>query len=538
MSNPHLYEFPRWKTTLPVILAVMLIAITAILITYKVKVRGYRFVHLDEEPSWRVTLNMQIEAKDQDVQVTAMLPVDSTARQRVFDVYALGEGFSVTNVARGMQWRRDGFSGRANLVLRFRAQTDARSYSLPNVLDWENLDAAGMGAYLVDDKLIQKDHPEIRAKAEMLRQASDDVISFVRAAFTYVLNDVVYRKAGGPTDAITAFRLSEASCNGKNRLLISLARSQGIPARMCKGIILEQGVTKTESHAWTELYLNGQWVPFCPTSDYFAKIPASYLEFPKQDERMFAYSKNILFDRAFTIERSAKTPEEALREDLDNPDHILSAWGSLDEAQFSLSLLMVILTIPLGATLVSFVRNIIGFVPFGTFLPTLIAVSFRDTGLGWGLALFATTVVVGSIINEALKSFHLLHFPRLAIVLIFVVATILGLALLANHYELNRAAKVGMFPLAIMTLTIERFSMTVEQESLKSALKRLLMSLLVASLCYFLMTSFHVRSAFLVFPELLLACISINLLIGVYTGLRLTEYFRFKTLIPGTESIP
>ena len=57
-----------------------------------------------------------------------------------------------------------------------------------------------------------------------------------------------------------------------------------------------------------------------------------------------------------------------------------------------------------------------------------------------------------------------------------------------------------------------------------------MMSLACAALCYVVMMDFRVRSATLVFPELLLLCVGVNLLIGIYTGMRWTEYIRFRLL--------
>ena len=45
----------------------------------------------------------------------------------------------------------------------------------------------------------------------------------------------------GTTDALTALRLGEASCNGKSRLFVALARAAGIPARLVGGLVLETG---------------------------------------------------------------------------------------------------------------------------------------------------------------------------------------------------------------------------------------------------------------------------------------------------------
>lgn len=527
---PALYQSDRWRTAIPVGLAIFLLALAGGLIAHKFLVRGYRLVPLDPEESWKVRLVMDVEGAGQKVVVRAMNPEPVSSRQGILDEQTFGEGFAMEREGPFTVWKADELKGKARLVLQYRARTEARKYSLPSRLEWEDLEKGPYAEWLKADELVQSEHPDIRAKAEVLAAGSDDVIGFVRALFAYVHDRVSYREVGGPTDSLTALKLEEASCNGKNRLLVALARSRGVPARLAKGIVLEKGVVKTESHAWSELLLNGQWVPFCPTAGHFAEIPAKYLEYPKTDERMFRYSRNLRFEHRFEINHGARTPAEALRQDLDNPDHILRAWGSLDQAQFSLPLLMIILTVPIGATMVAFLRNVVGLVPFGTFLPALIAVSFRETGFLWGATMFTVVILLGSGVNKVLRAFRLLHFPRLGILMTFTVACVLGLALLAMRFDLVRAAKIGMFPLAVLTLTTERFVMTEEQGTWLEAFRRFAISMVAGGACYLVMDDFRVQSAVLVFPELLLVVVSVNLFIGVYTGLRWTEYARFRLL--------
>jgi transglutaminase-like putative cysteine protease len=55
---------------------------------------------------------------------------------------------------------------------------------------------------------------------------------------------------------VTAAKLGEASCNGKSRLFIALARRAGIPSRLVGGVILSTGVKRT-SHQWVEAYVSG-----------------------------------------------------------------------------------------------------------------------------------------------------------------------------------------------------------------------------------------------------------------------------------------
>jgi len=527
MSGKGLYKTSVWRMAIPLATAMACFAAGGYL-TFSKYQRGYRLVELDREEAWRVSVLMDVEAHDKNVTVRCMMPELVSARQRTIGVKFIDGSFDRHDEGLYSVWTKRDFSGNAKLIMKLRVKTTGREFALPAVLEWDDLENDALDGYLIDEQRIQASHEDIRAHAELIREGSDDVMSFVKDLFDYVHKRVLFKKIAGPTDAVTAYRLGEASCNGKNRLFVALARSQGIAARLAKGLVLEQGATKSLTHAWSELYLDGRWIPFCPTAGYFAEIPENYLEFPKVDQRMFKYTKNVKFEHSFHMKKGVQTVEEAFQANLDNPEHLLRAWGSIKKAEFSLDLLMVILTIPIGVTLVSFVRNVVGMVPLGTFLPALIAVSFRDTGLLWGMAMFCGIILIGVVVNEILRGLRLLHFPRLTVVLVVSVASIVGLSLLALRFGNIKAANVGMFPLAIVTLAIERISIIRDRFSLGDALKRLAVSLLVACACYVVMMSFAVRSAVLVFPELLLFCVGVNLLLGMYTGLRWTEYLRFR----------
>jgi len=58
-------------------------------------------------------------------------------------------------------------------------------------------------------------------------------------------------------------------------------------------------------------------------------------------------------------------------------------------------------------------------------------------------------------------------------------------------------------------------------------------SLGVAALAYLCMTSRYLEHLVFVFPELLLVVLAFTLLLGRYTGYRLTELWRFRTALRG-----
>ncbi|MEL7219627.1 MAG: transglutaminase family protein, partial [Pseudomonadota bacterium] len=97
---------------------------------------------------------------------------------------------------------------------------------------------------------------------------------------------------------MTALRLGRASCNGKGRLFVALARTNGIPARLVGGVILNEGSKKT-SHQWLEVLIEGRWVPFDPTNGHFATLPENYLRLYTGDHALFRHTRNINFDYLF-----------------------------------------------------------------------------------------------------------------------------------------------------------------------------------------------------------------------------------------------
>ena len=73
---------------------------------------------------------------------------------------------------------------------------------------------------------------------------------------------------------------------------------------------------------------------------------------------------------------------------------------SIDFSLFSLpiatqAVYSVLLMIPIGALVILFLRNFVGVKTFGTFMPVLVALAFRETLLVWGIVLFVVIVVAG-----------------------------------------------------------------------------------------------------------------------------------------------
>jgi hypothetical protein len=190
----------------------------------------------------------------------------------------------------------------------------------------------------------------------------------------------------------------------------------------------------------------------------------------------------------------------------------------------------VLLMIPIGALVMVIMRNIVGIDAFGTFMPVLIALSFRETQLFWGVILFTLLVALGLSIRFLLERLRLLLVPRLGAVLIVVVILMLVISVVSHKLGLETGLSVALFPMVIIAMTIERMSVVWEERGAGDAIRAGLGSLLVAAVAYLAMGMDWLEHLIFTFPELLLFVLAVVLLLGRYTGYRLTELRRFRPI--------
>jgi hypothetical protein len=135
----------------------------------------------------------------------------------------------------------------------------------------------------------------------------------------------------------------------------------------------------------------------------------------------------------------------------------------------------------------------------------------------------------------------LLLVPRLTVVLTVVVMLMAGISVLSHKLGIQPGLSIALFPMVIISMTIERMSIVWEERGASEAIQDGAGSLVVAAAAYVVMGLASVAHLIFVFPELLLLVVAAALLAGRYTGYRLLELRRFKALrasnnTPGTPS--
>ena len=196
--------------------------------------------------------------------------------------------------------------------------------------------------------------------------------------------------------------------------------------------------------------------------------------------------------------------------------------------------IVLLLLLPVIATLVAGARHIIGLRGFGIFLPAALAVSFVAIGPVLGIGLFLVIIAVSTLVRFVLRKtkIKLQYLPRMALLLLFVVMGVLGILFLAPIIRHPDLANVSIFPVLVLVLLAEDFSRVQLGKSAKTAINLTTETLVLSLISYVFLTSKPIQEFALLYPEVLLVSLFvIDFLLGKYVGLRLLEYWRFRKLL-------
>ena len=113
----------------------------------------------------------------------------------------------------------------------------------------------------------------------------------------------------------------------------------------------------------------------------------------------------------------------------------------------------------------------------------------------------------------------------------FVVILIAAISLFSHKLGLDRGLSISLFPMVILTMVIERLSVSWEERGGPTALKMAVGTLLAAVLVPQLMNIQALNYFVFTFPGVLLVMMGFMLAMGRYRGYRLSELFRFRALL-------
>ncbi len=461
--------------------------------------------------SWTIEANLRFNAdKNMPVKASFTIPY-MPPYYAILDEYFVSHNYGVTTNLKGYNrqtvWSQRRSSGAQSLYYRaiIREIHSEPALTKPPVVKAESLDETQKSA--------------VEAITNQVRQSSADIQTFAQGTIKELNN-----KDGNAKLLVG----NDYSDDNIIKAAITVLNQAKIYAMPVKGIYLSQQ-NKADFSSFLVVYNDKEWTYINPRSGG-AGFPKNFLVWQYGFEPIF----NVLGGKKAIFNLTVSpTPVNALS--------IAKARGLQTDSQmlrFSLLQLPVkvqenykiLLTVPIGAFIILLLRNFIGLKTFGTFMPVLIALAFRETNVVWGITLFIIIVSFGLLARFYLDQLRLLLVPRLASILTIVILLMIFISVISQNLGLDSGLSVALFPMVILTMTIERMCITWDERGASEAIKSGIGSLIAAVISFGAMNYPPMQYLIFAFPELLLVLLSLILFFGQYRGYRLFELFRFKVL--------
>ncbi|MFZ9887108.1 MAG: UUP1 family membrane protein [Myxococcota bacterium] len=496
---------------------------------YKAIVLSVPVVPSNPTDLWHVELSVSARGEGAPGSISALLP-STSSEQVVFD--ESGSSDRLRFSLRKKDGERTGvwsgaFDGVHRLVYSFRVRL-------------AGAEPQGAASKPIEEELLRErwgmpeveypaDAPEVRAVLDRLSLPEKDQLGKMRALQAFIVEEVALIDTAS-SDALLALAQSEGDQLAKARLLVTLLRAAGLPARMVRGIALREEGAPPEEVAWAQAFTEEKWLNLSPLGAFFGDKPKELLVLHHGASPIVSGTGVSALGYQLHVRRERLRPDE-LASMMMPSSKLLSAVSLYRTPLRVQDNLRLLLLMPIGALLVAVFRNLIGLPTFGTFMPILLALSLRTTRLIDGLLLLTFVLGIAVVARVLLNRLRLLVVPRLGVLLCLVVLAMTLLTLLGDALDFNEMFASVLFPVVILTMLVERFSLTLAEEGARSALETAGYSVLSALLAYPVFKSELAVHIMFGFPELIFTVMGLLIILGGYTGYRLVDLRRFRAVL-------
>lgn len=193
------------------------------------------------------------------------------------------------------------------------------------------------------------------------------------------------------------------------------------------------------------------------------------------------------------------------------------------------------LIIPIILTIIIFFKHFVWLSPIWLVIPLFITLLFFKIGFVIGMILVFFYLCLNLLLSIVVNRYNLLYAPKMAFLLnINIVFFILFINIWYDlHLIVLNLSDVLYF--IIFIIMSEKMINILISKDISEYKEAFIYTLFISIFSFFLLNINMVKIIMLAYPEIILILIPINFLIWKFSGLRITEYFRFKEIIKSIE---
>ena len=497
------------------VLIALLVSLGILVTAYQIFILGIPMTTDETDYLWNVDAKVEFQASSRDpVKVQMFVPPLNQ------DYVSLNESFISNNY--GVSINRNDGNRKVTWSARRASGNQTLYYRLVLTKRYSDEKPKTKGP-IFRDSIAVEGAEKIAAEALLapIRQHSADVETFI--------SETVKRVNNTNDDNVKLLFAGDASVSNKARVIELLLSIAHVPMERVHTIRLVADQPQTPE-LWLRSFNGNNWLYFNPESGEQG-LPSDRLVWWTGDDNLINVEGGKKAKVTFSLDNSEMNAIHLAKLTDENTDVNFLEYSLYGLPLQTQQTYQILIMLPIGVLVILILRNLGGLQTLGTFTPVLIALAFRETQLGFGIMLFTVITALGLSLRSYLEHLKLQMLPRLSVVLTFVVILIAVISLFSHKLGLERGLSVSLFPMVILTMTIERLSITWEERGGGHAFKVAAGTLVAASLAYLLMNIPELTYFVFTFPAVLLILVGFMLAMGRYRGYRLTELFRFKAFL-------
>lgn len=206
----------------------------------------------------------------------------------------------------------------------------------------------------------------------------------------------------------------------------------------------------------------------------------------------------------------------------------LTEW--IIEHGISQTVLEILIAMCIVATIVSIARYIVGNKTYGIYAPIILAIGYSYTGLKYGLTITLVVILTSLLSYSILKRIRMHYIARIATNYTILSIIMVLFFVLIDNFGLGLENMSTIPPLAFICIAAlsDFFIKQYVKKSLKSSFLTLFGTIFIAIIGWFIISreliSEYVLNNLWIIPLLVI----VNILLGMFRGLRIKDYFRFR----------
>lgn len=209
--------------------------------------------------------------------------------------------------------------------------------------------------------------------------------------------------------------------------------------------------------------------------------------------------------------------------------------NNLSNSGFPILDIYIIILIPFLLLWVSAFKHLIWTSTLGIIIPISLTIMFFKLWVLVSLWLLIVIILTNIIIARLINRYTLLYTPKISfITVINIVVLIWVINILYSYWLISLLITDVIFTIFFLIIAERMLSIIVWKEFREYG-NNLIYTIVFSLLSYVFFSINTVQVIILSFPEMIIILIPLLFLIWRFTGLRITEYFRFKEIIKNIE---